>query len=280
MHAPLFNTAALGAALAIAVAVAGCGSSPAPQPDQVHAAASSRQAATRGTAVHRGPRHGAVPILMYHVVNAPPPGTPYPQLWVPAAEFAAQMHALAAAGYRGVTLDAVLANWRRGTALPSRPVVVSFDDGYRSQERDAMPVLSALGWPGVLNLEVHNLHVAGGLGPNRVRRLIAAGWEVDAHTLTHPDLTTVDAARLKREIAGSRQAIRATFGVAADAFCYPSGRFDATVEAAVRAAGYRAATTTQPGAARRTGDRYALNRIRVNGDEGAQAVLAAVHAAR
>ena len=62
----------------------------------------------------------AVPILMYHLVNTPPPGTAYPELWVPAASFRAQMQALPAAGYRGVTLDQVVANWQRGIALPRK----------------------------------------------------------------------------------------------------------------------------------------------------------------
>jgi peptidoglycan/xylan/chitin deacetylase (PgdA/CDA1 family) len=109
--------------------------------------------------------------------------------------------------------------------------------------------------------------------------MIHAGWELDAHTLTHRDLTTLDAAQLRHELAGSRTALRRRFGVAVDAFCYPAGRFNATVQAAVRAAGYRAATTEIPGAAKPSGDRYALPRIRVDGGESAAAVVAKVRAA-
>jgi peptidoglycan/xylan/chitin deacetylase (PgdA/CDA1 family) len=109
--------------------------------------------------------------------------------------------------------------------------------------------------------------------------MIAAGWEIDAHSLTHPDLTTLDAAALQREVAGSRAAIQKAFGVPVDAFCYPAGRFDATVEAAVRAAGYRAATTELPGAATPAQDRFALSRIRVDAADGVDAVLAKVRAA-
>jgi hypothetical protein len=63
-------------------------------------------------------------------------------------------------------------------------------------------------------------------------------------------------------------------------FCYPAGRYDATVEAAVRAAGYLGATTVQPGLAGPRGDRYALPRIRVNGSETPAQVLAAITSAR
>jgi peptidoglycan/xylan/chitin deacetylase (PgdA/CDA1 family) len=261
--------------------MAGCGG--AKHAASAPAASTSRPAGhhpQRHVAVRHGPRHPAVPILMYHLVNVPPAGTAYPELWVPPATFEATMHDLAAAGYHGVTLDAVLDNWDHGLALPSRPVVVSFDDGYRSQERYAMPALRALGWPGVLNLEVKNLSVAGGITHAEVRRLIAAGWEIDAHTLTHRDLTTLDPATVRHEVGGSRASLRREFRVPVDGFAYPAGRYDATVEAAVRAAGFRAAVTTELGLAHMDGDRAALPRVRVNGTDSPAAVLAAVRAAR
>ncbi len=230
--------------------------------------------------MRHGPRRDSVPILMYHLVNSPPPGTVYPELWVPAAAFRAHIQSLADAGYRGVTLDQVLDNWQHRIALPSKPIVVSFDDGYGSQVRNAMPILRGLHWPGVLNLEVKNLSIAGGITKAQVRRLIGAGWEIDAHTITHPDLTTLDPAAVRREVAGSRAALRRDFHVPVDNFAYPAGRYNAAAEAAVRAAGYRAAVTTEPGLAHMDADRAALPRVRVNGTDSASDVLAAVRAAR
>ena len=61
-----------------------------------------------------------------------------------------------------------------------------------------------MSWPGVLNLELHNLG-PGGMTVREVERLVEAGWELDSHTLTHPDLTGVQAAQLRREVAGSRR---------------------------------------------------------------------------
>jgi peptidoglycan/xylan/chitin deacetylase (PgdA/CDA1 family) len=217
---------------------------------------------------------------MYHLVNTPPPGVAYPELWVPAAAFRAQMHSLALAGYRGVTLDRLLDNWQHRLALPRKPIVISFDDGYGSQVRNAMPILHGLHWPGVLNLEVKNLSIAGGITKGQVRRLIAAGWEIDAHTITHPDLTTLDPASVRHEVAGSRAALRRDFHVPVDNFAYPSGRYNAVAEAAVRAAGYRAAVTTELGLAHMDADRAALPRVRVNGTDSAADVLAEVRAAR
>ena len=161
------------------------------------------------------------------------------------------MRALARAGYSGVTLGQAWAAWHGGPGLPRHPVVVSFDDGYYSQYHAAAPVLRRLGWPGELNLEVHNLSVAGGLSATQVRTLLGQGWELAAHTLTHPDLTQVDAARLRRQVRGSRTILRRRFDVPVRFFAYPSGRYDATAELAVRDAGYAAASTTDEGLDRR-----------------------------
>jgi peptidoglycan/xylan/chitin deacetylase (PgdA/CDA1 family) len=113
-----------------------------------------------------------------------------------------------------------------------------------------------------------------------VRAMIAAGWEVDAHTITHPDLTKVGAAQLQQEVGGSRAILRRDFHVPVAFFCYPAGRFDATAEAAVRRAGFLAATTTQPGLAAPGGDDFALPRIRVNGGETAAELMATLRSAR
>lgn len=234
-----------------------------PAPAQVRGAAAKRM---------------AIPILMYHVIATPPPGTPDVGLWVPERTFAAQMDRLRSAGYHAITLRAAYDAWHAGAPLPRRPVVVSFDDGYRGDYTRARPILRRLGWPGVLNLLLANVR-RGDLTAPEVRALIAAGWEVDSHTLTHPDLTTVPDAQLRRELVDSRREIRRRFAQPADFFCYPSGRYDARVEAAVRAAGYRGATTTDEGYGV-AGERFTLKRVRVQYGESPGALLAALRAER
>jgi peptidoglycan/xylan/chitin deacetylase (PgdA/CDA1 family) len=225
---------------------------------------------------HRAPRE-PVPILMYHVINAPPPGTAQPELWVSRRDFVGEVSWLAGHGYHAVKLQQVWDAWHRGGLLPRRPIVLSFDDGYHSDLVNAMPVLREHGWPGVLNLQVSQTRED--LKPPAVRALIRAGWEIDSHTLTHPDLTTVDAARLRDEVAGSRQVLRRKYGVPVDFFCYPAGRFDARVIAAVRAAGYLGATTTLEGLASPRESPYQLRRIRINGSAGVAGLAAALRAA-
>jgi peptidoglycan/xylan/chitin deacetylase (PgdA/CDA1 family) len=208
-----------------------------------------------------------VPILMYHVIADPPAGAPFPQLYVSESDFAGQMRWLARHGYHAVTQRAVWDHWHRGRPLPARPIVISFDDGYRSVATAARPRMQAYGWPGVLNLTVKNLRVSGGLTQFDVYTLLAAEWELGSHTLTHPDLTGLDDRALRREIGQSRSVLRARFDVPVDFFCYPAGRYDARVIDAVRRAGYLGATTTVEGLARPDSP-YELERIRVSGGDG------------
>lgn len=214
------------------------------------------------------PHRSPVPILMYHVISAPPPGVAYPELYVRPADFAAEMRWLARHRFQAVTLERVYDYWTLGLPLQGRPVVISFDDGYESQATQAFPAMRRYHWPGVVNLEWGHTRPRSGLPLWRLHALLAAGWELDAHTLTHPDLTTVDDSQLWREIAGSRKVMQRQLHVPVNFFCYPSGRYDARVIRAVRRAGYRGATTTNYGLAAPPGY-FTLNRVRVDGSDGA-----------
>ena len=186
-----------GVALVLVLVAAGCGGGRVAQTTPTRPRAPRPHHAR--VVPHRvhGPHRAAIPILEYHVIGDPPPGAPFPGLWLSPRDFRAQLGWLAAHGYHPVTLGRVLRYWRGGYALPRRPVVLTFDDGYPQDVTAVAPLLRAHGWPAVLNLHV------GNLVPEHVRALIRAGWEIDAHTFTHPDLTRVGRAQLVREVAGS-----------------------------------------------------------------------------
>jgi peptidoglycan/xylan/chitin deacetylase (PgdA/CDA1 family) len=209
------------------------------------------------------PHTGPVPILEYHVLGNPIPGAPYPQLFVTRPHFKQEMDWLASHGYQAVTLDEVEKAWYHGGTLPAKPVVLSFDDGYRPQYTFALPDLRRHGWPGLLDLKAQG----SDLYTSNVKAMIAAGWELAAHTIHHLDLTTLDPAQLKLEVAGSRAILRRQYHVPVDNFCYPAGRFDSGVVAAVKAAGFVGATTEIPGDASR-GKPYELDRFEILGSTG------------
>jgi peptidoglycan/xylan/chitin deacetylase (PgdA/CDA1 family) len=274
-------------AAAAAVSIASAGSSPSSHAGRRAGATSTPGAAT--TAARTTPAEATgipgtqpVPILMYHVIAPPPASAPYPGLYVPPQEFAEQMQALAHAGWHAVTMDQVAAYWQRGVPLgPGRPIVLSFDNGYNSQFTQALPVLRSLGWVGVENIQLSGLPPSqGGLGEDQVRGLLAAGWELDTQGISHADLIALGAEQLHDQVAVARRILRARYHVPVNWFCYPSGHYDATVIAAVRAAGYRGSTTVVPGWAGPAEDRYRLHRIRVLGGTSGSALLSLIDATR
>jgi peptidoglycan/xylan/chitin deacetylase (PgdA/CDA1 family) len=212
---------------------------------------------------------------MYHVIAPPPPGAPFPGLYVPADEFAAQMQALKAAGWVAVTLDQLRAYWQHGSRLPpGKPIVLTFDNGYHSQYAAALPVLRRLGWVADENIQLIGLPPSqGGLTDDEVRAMIDAGWELDTQGISHADLITLDGSQLHYQVATAREILRKRYGVPVNWFCYPSGHYNATVVDAVKAAGFAGSTTVVPGWAGPSSDSYTLPRLRVLGGTSPSALL-------
>lgn len=206
-----------------------------------------------------GPHEGPVPILMYHVIGDPEGEVPFLDLWLSETDFRDQVNWLADNGYTAVTLVQVQEAWYDGGTLPEKPVVLSFDDGVLGQYLFGLPILREKGWAGQLNLKAEG----SDLSTEQVKKMYRAGWEIASHTTTHPDLTTLDAAGLEAELAGSKRQLEKELGIEIVNFCYPAGRYNDTVIEAVKSAGYRGATTVNPGLAEKSMP-FELNRIRIN----------------
>lgn len=256
------------AALLLVLLAAGCGSA---------ARTVTRPAGTLTvrTAAHHAPRprrlrhHSAsVPILEYHVVGFHPVGSPLEGLYVTPDELRAQVAWLAAHGWHSVGLGAVARYWRLGRPLPRKPIVLSFDDGYAGDWRYALPILRARHFAGVLNLQI------GNIVPLHVRQLIRAGWEIDSHTFTHPDLRTRSDAQLVREVVTSRRVLQREYRIPVPAFCYPIGLYDARVVRAVQLGGYLVGESEHQGWASPSQGLFTLSRIRITPETGVAGLAA------
>jgi len=246
---------------------------PAAQAQGTEPVGSGKRAPARDRSNWR-PYRDPVPILMYHPIEDPVPENPYPDLFLARKDFADQIRWLAKSGYEAVTLNEVLDSWFEGGTLPPKPVVLSFDDGYVSQYENAFPLMEKRGWPGVLNLKARDSDIYD----RQVREMVSAGWELASHTVTHPDLPSASEAQLEDELVRSRRILERDFDTPVTNFCYPAGRYDDRVIAAVKEAGYRSATSTEPGLARPS-DRWSLDRIRIQLGDGAKELEAKLAAA-
>lgn len=227
------------------------------------------------------PTARGVPILMYHKVGDPPPGSRLKSLWVTVKNFRRQMLYLREHGYKPVTFAGLADLLDRGEPLPEKAVVITFDDGYRNTFENAYPVLKEFGYAAVVFLVVNSI---GGdnfwhdpamegripmMGWKEVEEMQSAGFEFGSHTLTHPRLTRVWAQDARREIEGSRAEMARRLGRAPLVFANPygDGSDDPFLQQTIREAGYRWAVSVHQGLADFAGSPYCLKRLFIRGDD-------------
>jgi peptidoglycan/xylan/chitin deacetylase (PgdA/CDA1 family) len=218
------------------------------------------------------PARSGLRILFYHRVS-----DDRDPLAIAPHRFAAQMALLAAEGYRVVDVPEAARLLAAGGPLEG-VVGLSFDDGYRDVAEHALPVL-----------ERHGFHatvfVATGVTDGTAtfswyqrqpplldwRDIVALDGDsplsFEAHTVTHPNLTAVDDEAARREIVDSKLALESRLGRAVDGFCYPAGLYGERERALVADAGFRAATTCEPGANAPGGDALTLRRTAIDGSD-------------
>ncbi len=188
-----------------------------------------------------------LPVLLYHHVGPPRPGT-YPTLTVSPERFERHVRWLARRGYHGIRPTDWL-RWRReGRALPDKPVLLTFDDGYADLVEYALPVLRRYGFGAAVYIVTGQLggtnawDEAQGSGTHRlmtaeqIRYWAMQGIEFGAHSRTHTDLTTLSAKDLADEVQGSASDLGRLLGTDVASFAYPRGFYNQGVLDGVRGA--------------------------------------------
>jgi peptidoglycan/xylan/chitin deacetylase (PgdA/CDA1 family) len=208
-----------------------------------------------------------VPILMYHRINVTSPTTPAISraLTVHPADFERQMRWLKRRGFHTITQRQLFAALMHGRPLGRRPIMITFDDGYRDAYYKAAPVLSKLGMRAtayVISSRIVNgdrTFLSWGL----LRRLERLGIEIGSHTVSHRDLTRLSDRELFEELVQSRRALERGLCHPVPWLAYPFGAHNERVKKLARRAGYVLAVTTQDGAFQAADQPLGLRRIRV-----------------
>ncbi len=212
-----------------------------------------------------------VPILMYHYVSEPPPGADAIRrdLSVAPAHFEAQLAYLRQAGYQTISMKDLTYALSGHTTLPAKPIVISFDDGYRDNYEYAFPLLRKYGYTGIFFLftQVVDWYHENYVTWEMVQEMHRAGMEFGSHSYRHSDLTDRDVDFLVYEILGSKEAIEERIGEPVRYFSYPSGRYDDLTIRIVASANFWGAVTTQWGADQSYENRFEMPRIRIRGND-------------
>ncbi len=209
-----------------------------------------------------------VPIVMYHYIRTTDPRNALGwDLSVTPSDFAAQMDWLQASGYHPVDLSDLRAYLQGAAGLPSKPIILTFDDGYADLYTAAYPILRAHGFKAVAYLISGYLNSGQNVSSGQVLEMSQNGIEIASHTFSHPDLTRLDRASLDFQMIESKRTLEHLVGKPVLDFCYPAGKFNQGVIDAALRAGYQSATTTMPGTVHSWADRMVWTRVRVHGGE-------------
>lgn len=221
-----------------------------------------------------------VPILMYHKIN-PDPETGNLGLRVPPSEFDWQMQYLAGQGYHTVSLQDVRDYIKEGKPLPPKPVVITFDDGYKDNYTYALPILEKYGFTATVFVVVNTIGSVNkfdlGVQPvnqmmswSELRDMASRGIDIWSHTMDHPHLSGLPQDKALYQIKESKAALEKGLGLPVKYFCYPYGSYNQAVKKMVEQCGYEAATTTHQGLAYPSDDIFALKRVYVTGQMSRQ----------
>src|SRR6266566_809098 len=218
-----------------------------------------------------GARAIRLPILMYHYVRIPP-STRVDRLGyrlsVSPAVFQSQMDWRITNGYHPDNFNQVCAYFAGTSPLPSRPVVITLDDGYQDLYATALPILQTHHFTAVAYIVSGFINQQGYATSDEVVQLDRAGIEIGSHTVSHPDLSRVSFASATFQVVESKRVLEDMLGHPVLDFAYPSGRYDAETIQAVEKAGYDTAVTTSGYPAMHTlQNRYTWSRVRVTGGE-------------
>jgi|GEM_PF-2993334 len=208
-----------------------------------------------------------VPILMYHYVSELPLDADRYRvnLTVEPVDFIDQLRYLRDAGFHTITLNDLYLNLTQDYPLPDKPVVLTFDDGYRDAYDIVFPALLEFGFNGTFFILATPAHFESPqyLTWAQMAEMAEAGMEIQSHGRDHVDLSGQSYDYLVYQTVGVQEAILYHTGRAPRYFCYPSGRYDDDVIAVLKSAGYWGAVTTQWGVAHNTGNLFEMPRVRI-----------------
>jgi peptidoglycan/xylan/chitin deacetylase (PgdA/CDA1 family) len=221
---------------------------------------------------------GAVPILYYHRIQAPPPDYP---TWSKARQatfidydalptaFAAQLEWLFDQGYTTILPRDLAAHWDQGVPLPAKPVILTFDDGWHDWMSTVLPMLQARGMVAEFYLTLSAI-ADGNISWPEVQTLAAAGDGIGAHDVHHVQLAELGQGRpdaspasMWAEVEGARQIIGEHIGTYPDSMAYVGGGFSPALETLVQQAGYTTARSIRRGIVQTDALRFELHVVRI-----------------
>jgi peptidoglycan/xylan/chitin deacetylase (PgdA/CDA1 family) len=226
-----------------------------------------------------GSRQIRVPSLMYHYVSWLPATDPNmdlrKDLTVSPSDFEAMLKYLKDNGYTTITTKDLWWSLDQTAALPAKPIMLTFDDGYADAYGVVLPMLKAYGMTGVFFVTVNLVGTPGYITRAQVRALADAGMDVESHAMDHVSMTWATTNQTY-QMCKAREYLSAWTGTDVRHFAYPSGEFNDFSAAALKSCGYLSGYKKAGGSIQSTNAIFFLQRARVRGQLGVAALVSAL----
>lgn len=222
-----------------------------------------------------------VPILMYHHVSDSHTTNVLDwSLTVNPLSFTQQMDYLKAQGYHTITFNQFFNALYYGGPLPTKPIMLTFDDGYEDAYQFAYPILRQHGFSGMFYIITGKVNWQGQMTWSQLREMLVHGMQMGSHTIHHVDMGQVllnSPEQAQQELQLSQLSLQQNLGIVIQHFCYPSGEpfrhgslyTRQHIVALLAQNGYVDATTDpgMTGFTQQSANPFVLLRIRVDGRE-------------
>ena len=225
--------------------------------------------------VFGGSVHGyqmRTPILLYHHVNVLPAHmSKAMRRWsMSPDQFKAQLDWVSTHGFHTITMEELIGHLKHRLALPYKPIVLSFDDGLKEHYSVVYPILKEHHFVATFFIITGSVGHSAFMDWKQIRQMSADGMDIEAHTLTHPDLAILPYQQAQDEIVGSKRILERHLNKSVTVLAYPYGCYNEDVVAITRAAGYEGAVSVSginDGYLFRADESFTLQRYAIEGGE-------------
>lgn len=213
-----------------------------------------------------------VPILYYHRVAE---GIPLKQGVSPMV-FQSQVDYLRRKRYQSIGFEDLADTLQQGHPLPSRPIIISFDDGYLDTFTMAYPILKKAGFTattfvvsGFIGEESHwegsRENVSRLMTRENILAMSKDGFPFGGHTRTHKNLLSISRQEAEDEVGSGKRDLEELLQKPVYSFAYPYGTFNEQISTIVKDLGFRAARTVHTDNTHSRQDLFKLRCVKVNG---------------
>jgi peptidoglycan/xylan/chitin deacetylase (PgdA/CDA1 family) len=210
---------------------------------------------------------GRLPILTFHAVD----DVDRSVIALSPLRFAGGIETLAGLDAHTLGMGETADHLSGGGSFPRRAFGLTFDDGYRSVYDAAFPQLLRWGFTATVFLAVGRGRTGANdrlpsmngrpmLSWGEIRAMHRAGVTFGAHTLTHPNLSTLPPVQVREQITESQRRIEDALGAPVRCFAYPYGAADRESRRVV-VEHFDCACSDRLGLVHARSDLYALERV-------------------